>query len=235
MTPESCLAQMSIEPTVFEGVGLLIFDECHLLHPEESRGRRALDAMLCLLNFASRAPEANFLLLSAMMKNADEIAAWIADLTERPCLPLSLPWKPTRQLRGSVVYAQSDVDELGDGLRKAQRKRKTKAPSTVDKAALRIVPMGLFSLKQTWATRNTQDYALLGLLKDTVQLAANQWWRLTPNSGEVSAAIASAASASGVKTLVFFQTIRNAVSAKNKISEELGEVEIALTDEERDG
>lgn len=234
MTPESCLAQMSIEPTVFEGVGLLIFDECHLLHPEESRGRRALDAMLCLLNFASRVPEANFLLLSAMMKNADEIAAWIADLTERPCLPLSLPWKPTRQLRGSVVYAQSDVDELGDGLRKAQRKRKTKAPSTVDKAALRIVPMGLFSLKQTWATRNTQDYALLGLLKDTVQLAANQWWRLTPNSGEVSAAIASAASASGVKTLVFFQTIRNAVSAKNKISEELGEVEIELTDEERD-
>jgi hypothetical protein len=234
MTPESCLAQMSIEPTVFEGVGLLIFDECHLLHPEENRGRRALDAMLCLLNFASRAPEANFLLLSAMMKNTDEIAAWIADLTERPCLPLSLPWKPTRQLRGSVVYPQSDVEELGEGLRKSQRKRKTKAPSTVDKAALQSVPMGLFSLKQTWATRNTQDYALLGLLEDAVQLAANKWWALTPNSGEVSAAIASAASESGVKTLVFFQTIRNAVSAKNKISEELGDVEIALTDEERD-
>lgn len=234
MTPESCLAQMSIQPMVFEGVGLLIFDECHLLHPEENRGRRALDAMLCLLNFASRAPEANFLLLSAMMKNTDEIAAWIADLTERPCLPLSLPWKPTRQLRGSVVYSQSDVEKLGEGLRKAQRKRKTKAPSTVDKAALQSVPMGLFSLKQTWATRNTQDYALLGLLEGAVQLAANKWWALIPNSGEVSAAIASAASESGVKTLVFFQTIRNAVSAKNKISEELGDVEIALTDEERD-
>ena len=234
MTPESCLAQMSIEPTVFEGVGLLIFDECHLLHPEESRGRRALDAMLCVLNFASRAPAANFLLLSAMMKNTEEIAAWVADLTERPCLPLSLAWKPTRQLRGSVVYSQLDVNRLEDGLRKAQRKRDTKAPSTADKAALRSVPMGLFSLKQTWATRNTQDYALLGLLEDTVQLAANRWWGLTPNSGEVSAAIASAASEAGVKTLVFFQTVRNAVSAKNKISNELGEVQIALTEEERD-
>jgi DEAD/DEAH box helicase len=232
MTPESCLAQMSIEPAVFKGVGLLIFDECHLLHPEENRGRRALDAMLCLLNFANRAPEANFLLLSAMMKNTEEIAAWIAQLTERPCLPLSLPWKPTRQLRGSVVYRQSEVDELEGGLRKAQRKRKTNAPSTRDKAKLQSVPMGLFSLKQTWATRDTQDYALLGLLEDAVQLAANKWWGLTPNSGVVSAAIASAASQSGVKTLVFFQTIQNAVSAKNKISEELGDVEIAMTEEE---
>lgn len=232
MTPESCLAQMSIEATVFEGVGLLIFDECHLLHPEENRGRRALDAMLCLLNFASRAPEANFLLLSAMMKNTEEIADWIAQLTERPCLPLCLPWKPTRQLRGSVVYSQSDVDELGGSLRKAQRKGKTGAPSTGDKAKLQTVPMGLFSLKQTWATRDTQDYALLRLLEDAVQLAANKWWGLTPNSGVVSAAIASAASQSGVKTLVFFQTIKNAVSAKNKISEQLGDVGIVMTKEE---
>lgn len=148
MTPESCLAQMSIEHTVFEGVGLLIFDECHLLHPEENRSRRALDAMLCILNFANRAPEANFLLLSAMMKNTEEIAAWIAQLTERSCLPLSLPWKPTRQLRGSVVYPQSEVDKLGGRLRKAQHKRKTKAPSTGDKAKLQSVPMGLFSLNK---------------------------------------------------------------------------------------
>lgn len=232
MTPESCLAQMSIEPAVFEGVGLLIFDECHLLHPEENRGRRALDAMLCLLTIAKRAPKANFLLLSAMMKNTEEIAAWIAELTERPCLSLSLPWKPTRQLRGSVVYAQSEVEKLSDGLRKAQRKRTTNAPSTRDKAKLQSVPMGLFSLKQTWATRDTEDYALLGLLENAVQLGANKWWGLTPNSGVVSAAIASAASVAGVKTLVFFQTIQNAVSAKKKISEELGDVEIALTEEE---
>ncbi|THV12725.1 DEAD/DEAH box helicase [Rhizobium rhizophilum] len=234
MTPESCLAQMSIEPAVFEDVGLLIFDECHLLHPEEGRGRRALDAMLCVLNFAGLVPGASFLLLSAMMKNTDEIAGWIEDLTERPCLPLALPWKPTRQLRGSVVYPQADVDNLARGLAKAARARKTKAPSTGDKARLQCVPMGLFGLQQTWATRNTEDYALLGLMEDAVELSANKWWRLTPNSGVVSAAIASAAADAGVKTLVFFQTIQNAVSAKNKIIDELGEVSIKLTDEERE-
>ncbi|CAN7724395.1 DEAD/DEAH box helicase [Mesorhizobium caraganae] len=233
MTPESCLAQMSIEPTVFEDVGLLIFDECHLLHPEEGRGRRALDAMLCVLNFAGLVPGANFLLLSAMMKNTGEIASWIEELTERPCLPLALPWKPTRQLRGSVVFPQSDVETLSGGLVKAQKARKTQAPSTKDKAKLLTIPMGLFSLQQTWATRSIQNYTLLGLLDEDVQLSANQWWGLTPNSGVVSSAIASAAADAGVRTLVFFQTIRNAVSAKNKVSEELGEVSIQLTDEER--
>lgn len=234
MTPESCLAQMSIEPTVFEEVGLLIFDECHLLHPEEDRGRRALDAMLCLLNFAGSVPDANLLLLSAMMKNTKEIASWIEKMTERPCLALSLPWKPTRQLRGSVVYLQSDVDKLSDGLRKAERSRRTQAPSTSDKAKLKSAPMGLFSLKQTWATRDTEDYALLSLLSDPVELSANKWWRLTPNSGAVSSDIASAAANTGVKTLVFFQTIQNAVSAKNRITGQLGEVRIKLTDDERD-
>ena len=181
MTPESCLAQMSIEPAVFADVGLLIFDECHLLHPEEGRGRRALDAMLCLLNFAGLVPGASFLLLSAMMKNTDEIAGWIQEMTGRTCLSLELPWKPTRQLRGSVVYPQSDVDKLSDGLVKAARARKTKAPSTKDKEKLKSVPMGLFSLKQTWATRDTEDYTLLGLLDEAINLAASKWWELTPN------------------------------------------------------
>ncbi|RXH39346.1 DEAD/DEAH box helicase [Bradyrhizobium zhanjiangense] len=233
MTPESCLAQMSIEPTVFAEVGLLIFDECHLLHPEEGRGRRALDAMLCLLNFAGLVPSASFLLLSAMMKNTDEIAGWIQEMTGRTCLSLSLPWKPTRQLRGSVVYAQSDVDKLSDGLLKAARTRKTKAPSTSDKEKLRSVPMGLFSLKQTWATRNIEDYTLLGLLDGAINLAASKWWKLTPNSGLVSSEIASAAAAAGVRTLVFFQTIQNAVSAKNKITGRLGAVQIKLTEDEQ--
>ncbi|HNB27608.1 MAG TPA: DEAD/DEAH box helicase, partial [Alphaproteobacteria bacterium] len=57
MTPEACLAQMSIKPSVFDGVGLLVFDECHLLHAEDENARRALDAMLCVLNFAALVPE----------------------------------------------------------------------------------------------------------------------------------------------------------------------------------
>ena len=126
MTPESCLAQMSIAPSVFEGVGLLVFDECHLLHADNGDGRRALDAMLCILNFAALVPEADFLLLSAMMKNAAEISGWVGDLTGRKCLPLDLPWKPTRQLRGCVVYSQNEVAGMEAGLKRARAAKKTR-------------------------------------------------------------------------------------------------------------
>ncbi len=87
MTPEACLARMSFDASFFEDTGLLVFDECHLLHPSApAADRRALDAMLCVLNFARLAREADFLLLSAMMKNTTEIAEWIEDLTARHCL-----------------------------------------------------------------------------------------------------------------------------------------------------
>jgi len=234
MTPESCLAQMSIESDVFEGVGLLVFDECHLLHARDlSDSRRALDAMLCVLNFGALVPESSMLFLSAMMKNAEEIAGWITELTGRDCLPLDLPWKPTRQLRGSVVYPQTDITRLSKGLREAQRARKTANPSVKDKAALTVEAFAFFGLKQTWATRIATDYSLVKLLDEPVQLGANNYWKLVPNAGEVSSAIASAAAQSGLKTLLFFQTIPNANATKNRVSQRLGKVAIPLGDEEK--
>lgn len=234
MTPESCLAQMSIEPEVFEGVGLLVFDECHLLHARDlSDSRRALDAMLCVLNFGALVPEASMLLLSAMMKNTDEIAGWIKELTGRECLKLDLAWKPTRQLRGSVVYPQEDVRRLSNGLSVARTARRTKAPSVADKAALQTKAMGFFGLQQTWATRKAADYSLVSLLDDAVRLGANSAWKLIPNAGAISSSVASAAADSGLKTLVFYQTIRNASANKELISRKLGEVAIELTEEEQ--
>lgn len=234
MTPESCLAQMSIKPEVYDGVGLLVFDECHLLHAKDlSDSRRALDAMLCVLNFGALVPEASMLLLSAMMKNTEDIAGWINELTGRECLKLDLAWKPTRQLRGSVVYPQTDITRLGDGLRAARIAGKTAAPSVKDKAALQTEALAFFGLQQTWATRKAADYSLVKLLNDPVWLAANAYWNLTPNAGAISSAIASAAADSGLKTLVFYQTIPNAFANKNRISVALGKLAIALTDEER--
>jgi replicative superfamily II helicase len=34
MTPERCLAMLSFAPEAFQDVGLLVFDECHLLSPQ---------------------------------------------------------------------------------------------------------------------------------------------------------------------------------------------------------
>jgi len=233
MTPESCLAYMSMDPTVFEEVGLLIFDECHLLHADDG-GRRALDAMLCVLNFASLVPAADFLLLSAMMKNTAEIAGWIREVTGRDCLALSLSWKPTRQLRGCIVYPKEDIDTFSVSLRRARKAAKTKAPSTEDKAGLVTSPLALFGLKQTWSTRETTDYSLTPLLSDNVTLSASaKTWLPTPNAGVVSSRIAAAAASSGIKTLIFFQTIPNAVATKNRFLGDLGDKKIPLTEDEK--
>lgn len=233
MTPESCLTQMSIDTSVFEDVGLFVFDECHLLHPSENpNDRRAIDAMLCVLNLSSIASEADFLLLSAMMKNTDDIAGWITELTDRPCLSLALPWKPTRQLRGSVVYYQKTVTALQRKLTRAERIATTKHPPVALKRTLDAIPLALFSMKQTWATNNREDYALVGLLDEPVQLAASQYWKLTPNAVAVSSSISAASAETGVKTLVFFQTIKNAASAARQISDLLQPVSIKLKDDE---
>jgi hypothetical protein len=233
MTPESCLTQMSIDASVFEDVGLFVFDECHLLHPGDSpNDRRAVDAMLCVLNFSNIASEADFLLLSAMMKNTDDIAGWITELTGRPCLSLALPWKPTRQLRGSVVYYQQTVTTLQTKLTRAKRSATTKHPPAALKRTLDAIPLALFSMKQTWATNNREDYALVGLLNESVQLAASQYWKLTPNAVVVSSSISAASAETGVKTLVFFQTIKNAASAARQISDLLEPVSIKLKDDE---
>jgi len=233
MTPEACLTQMSIDASVFGGVGLFVFDECHLLHPDNNpHDRRAIDAMLCVLNLASIASEADFLLLSAMMKNTDDIAGWIAELTERPCLSLALPWKPTRQLRGSVVYQQNTVTTLQRKLTRAKRTSETKNPGAALKRTLDALPLALFSMKQTWATNKREDYALLSLLDEPIRLAANKYWGLTPNAVAVSSAISAASAEAGVKTLIFFQTIKNAASAARQISDLLEPTSIKLKDDE---
>jgi replicative superfamily II helicase len=51
LTPERCLAMLGFSPDLFVDVGLIVFDECHLLHPRNlDTSHRSIDAMLCLLN-----------------------------------------------------------------------------------------------------------------------------------------------------------------------------------------
>lgn len=211
-TPERCLMLMTAQPEAFADLGLIVFDECHLLHPRDAeRSRRSVDAMLAILNLTIAAPDADLLLLSAMMKNAEEIAQWIQELTGRPCLALSLAWKPTRQVRGSVVYPASTINELNDALRQARRDypNHKDAPAAI-KRELIAQPFGFFGLLQTWASQDRNDYTLLPLLDEKHHLSTGRAkggsWYLTPNGNRTSALIAAAAAASGLKTLVFVQS-----------------------------
>jgi DEAD/DEAH box helicase len=150
VTPEGCFALLTFTPELFANVGLLVFDECHLLGisaPGEITtpqrvDRRNLDAMLCLLTFMAANRNADLLLLSAMVSNGSEVADWLQTLTGRPVHAFNDEWKPTRQLRCCVIC---DRRELTSALKAANAPRpsrgvKAEAPNVA------AVSYGLFSL-----------------------------------------------------------------------------------------
>lgn len=229
----------SLQPEAFEDVGLVMFDECHLLHPREAdRSRRSIDSMLCILNLTRSAPHADLLLISAMMQNAEEIAGWVAELTGRPCIPLDLAWKPTRQARGCVAYNADRVAELEDLLRSERAIATTVGVPAQLKPKLNAHPLAFFCLRQTWATRNRSDYSLMALLDEPVEFATgtNKWtknWYLTPNGNKVAGTIAAAAAGDGLKTLTFVQSTVAAESTVRHFQSLLPERRVSLTEDEQ--
>ena len=233
MTPERCLAILGFDSSLLGDTKLIILDECHLLHPrEDGKSRRAVDAMLCILNLTSIAPAADLLLLSAMMSNSGELAGWIESLTNRRCLSLSVTWKPTRQVRGCVVYRQEETLQLDAKLRSVRLTSKNRHPPAATKRSLNASPLGFFCLRQTWQSKAIQDYALIPVIDKQVLLstgtAGNGEWYLTPNGNQVAAQVAAASARKGIKTLVFSQTIPLANSASREVSKELGDTQIEL-------
>lgn len=243
MTPERCLALLGFDGEAFSEVGLLVFDECHLMHGNyQAQSRRSIDAMLCILNFAICAPNSDFLLLSAMMSNAQEISEWIESSFNRECLALSLDWKPTRQVRGVLVYASADTSKLNSALQQAHRMKNTiHAPAKVS-STMTARPFGFLGLNQTWITNARADYLLTPLLDSPVPLATatskSGGWYLTPNGVKVAAAIAAGAASREpgsprLKTLVFAPTIVQAKSAAKEVARILGSSKSVLTEDER--
>ena len=172
-----------------------------------------------------------------MMKNTLEIAGWLRDLTARPCLGLDLTWKPTRQVRGCVVYASERLGILQGMLAKARRAVSNKNAPTEIKRKLTAQPFGFFCLRQTWISKARIDYTLLPLLDDAVTLSTGTrrggHWYLTPNGNQVSAAIGTATGSQHLKTLIFAQTIPLCKSTCNAINTLSGPQALSLTEEEQ--
>lgn len=245
MTPERCLALLNFAPELFAEVELVVFDECHLLHPRsEDKSRRAVDAMMCILNLSMAAPASDLLFLSAMMKNSEEISNWIGDLTGRECLPLDLLWKPTRQVRGCVVYSDAEIQALNSKLRSDRQTYTTKGAPVATQEAMRAEPFAFFCLNQTWNTKSRNDYSLQKLLDEQVGLAVGDYlrkgapnntarWYLTPNGVQVSQKLAEEISKKNLKTIVFMQTIPWAISAHNSMCKNVAGSGCVLTEAER--
>ncbi len=238
LTPEKCLSLMGFDPGLFKTVGLIVFDECHLMHAADpSRPQRAVDSMLCVLNAVELALGADFLMLSAMMSNASEVAGWLRSILNKPCISLTMEWKPTRQVRGCLVYPTNEITGLQALVEQAKAVKTTIGAPVTLKRNMLAHPQGFFGLRQSWSSNQRNDYALVPLLDHTVPLSLNQQWRLTPNANQVAAGLATAAvqaqSHRPIKTLIFSQTTVNANSAAEEARQSLGEYAISMTQQER--
>ncbi len=240
MTPERCLAMLSFSAPAFQNVGLLVFDECHLLSPQSGKIGRALDGMLCLLAFSTLVPDADMLFLSAMLKNSGQFADWIEDLTKKTCVPIDLLWKPSRQARGVVVYDKEEINAAIDSAKRTQRElniAKGKVAKSLRKPAkdeLVATPLVVWGLQHNWLqadssctfTRISEGKVKLG---DGFE-AGDVWAR--PNANEVAAKIAISAADASLKTIIFVNTKADAISTARTISDTILHT-VALNEDEK--
>ena len=214
MTPERCSTLLTLNPSSFEGVSLVMMDEFHIIG---DGGHRSLGAMYCLLSLLIALPDADFVLVSAMVENGAELSGWIADATGRECLDLSMAWKPTSQLQGCIVYPMGRRRELAALADNDYRNRgKRKGPSAALKRQLTAEPYCLFSLCNTWESDSFGDYYLTPMLDHRVLLGVNKFWQLNGNRNQVAKELAKKFAAIGMKTIVF---VENPLQANNLVKE----------------
>lgn len=219
MTPEACLLMAGALPELTNDVGLVIFDECHLLsgstEPATPPQRRAVDASLALLGLVRLRPDADLLLLSAMVANGDELASWIEGITGRCCLASTDSWKPTRQVRGMLAYPKAEIEQLTKIAGSAKRKKAKKAPIEREMQAR---PWGLFCHQQAWKVETS--YHTIPMLNHNVRLGLSPAWKLTANRNQVAAQLAAAFVRARIRPLVFIQNITH-LSSSGKATAEI--------------
>lgn len=209
ITPERCMTLLNDDFFLHESIGLIVFDEFHLISSYgTSENMRSITAMMCLLNLMEKFNYADFFLLSAMVKNGDEIAEWIEGCLGRKCFLFDEEWKPTRQLEGCLIYNLSEINDLEQNIKRKKVKKKEQ----------QVTPYCLFCLKNVWNTQNINDYKRIQLLNHKVLLGINKSSSLTGNTNEVSAEIAKGFLTAGYKVLVFTNNIQYTTSIKKRLN-----------------
>lgn len=207
MTPEHCLTVTRTTPKKLENVGLVVFDEFHLVHGDAT-DTRAVDAMILVTMLLDLLPSADYCFISAMVQNGQEIAEWIQTRTGRDCILLDNPWKPTSQLQGCLLYNKTAIEHLEDDIRQTKvLKANAKTPPTVLNKRMVVQPQCLFSLKALWDTMDVSNYYSTNILDHPISLTVgkskNGTWYLSSNFNSVAAELALKYSSINQKTIVF--------------------------------
>lgn len=225
MTPERCLTVLGDASDKFNDVGLVVFDEFHLMGAQESgNDSRSLTAMFTMLEIFEKLPQVDFVLLSAMVKNSHDIADWLKSVTHRECLVFDDKWKPTRQLQGCLVYEQAEIKQLQNKVRTyPQHKSKKKLV-----ASMLATPWCLFCLKTVWDSQKVRDYSKVKLLNHQISLGISPITRkLTPNRNQVACQIASAFVQNGLRVMIFVDTPRSAQSIQKNAKDAIPLVDLS--------
>lgn len=225
MTPERCLTVLGDASDKFNDVGLVVFDEFHLMGAQESgNDSRSLTAMFTMLEIFEKLPQVDFVLLSAMVKNSHDIADWLKSVTHRECLVFDDKWKPTRQLQGCLVYEQTEIKQLQNKVRTyPQHKSKKKLV-----ASMLATPWCLFCLKTVWDSLKVRDYSKVKLLNHQISLGISFTTRkLTPNRNQVACQIASAFVLNGLRVMIFVDTPRSAQSIQKNAKDAIPLVDLS--------
>lgn len=217
MTPERCLTLLEFNNEWFDNIGLVVFDEFHLISGSDINSR-SFDAMSVVVELFDRFPNADYIFLSAMVSNGQQIVDWIKQVTNHECILLDSLWKPTCQLQGCIVYDANSIRNLKERISLEKRETRRRGPSTKLKRSMQVMPKCLFSLKSVWNTQDYDDYYYIDIINHTVELAINSYWKLSPNCNEVSKQLAVNFSNIGLKTIVFVLQPNYAVSICQKIN-----------------
>ncbi|TKK28972.1 DEAD/DEAH box helicase [Pseudomonas sp. CFBP13528] len=230
MTPERLLALLGFAPELFGNVGLIVFDEFHLIgmdiDPKSVKvGSRSVDAMLSLLGFTRLCPTADLLLMSAMVKNANEIASWLSHVLGRGVHVFDDPWKPTRQLRTCVVYDEKALDAAVEVAAQGETKK--------ERSRVSSEPLGLFSLVAGWHPTQTETFAIRRLSDANPFLNINDKGYLTANRNELAATLAADFAHLGKRVVVFCSDVRVCSSVADSVNKLLPPPSIVLDENQR--
>jgi ATP-dependent RNA helicase DOB1 len=234
MTPERCLTTLSVNPQSFHNIGLVVFDEFHLIHGKDNKlERRSVDAMFCLLLLFTEAAQADYMLISAMVQNGQDVADWLAEVLDRKCISFNSSWKPTRQLQGCLVYPEDEIRALETFLGEAVKRKKTITWPKAITDQLIAEPYNFFSLKNTWDSTSSRDYYISKLLDHQVHLGVNEQNKLTSNRNQIAGDFAIHYANMGFKTLVFVDNPIFAKSTADRIAAKMDTPDLSAADFQR--
>jgi hypothetical protein len=206
MTPEKCALALRLSPDAFQNCRLVVFDECHLIG--DTGSSRGAVAELVMAQLMLRAAGCRFLLMSAIVQNPQELAAWVEQAAGGSAKPVSIRWRPTRTLRSALGVDDSSFQAAA----KAAQAELAKLPEHRKKLVFTAKCSLAAGLQGAWQSTEAPNYAVVRVDCDADLSVgrgrdrAGKWqYKYNPDSWVNGTAVnlADCLAGNGIQTLVF--------------------------------